>query len=190
MVASRRPPTWRPRAPEGAWPCAGNRDAVRIDEMPTARLLAIPASHACAVAAAMLDAKHVPYQRVDLFPGLSRAWLRATGFAGGTVPALRIDGTRIQGSRAIARALDDGWPDPPLFPADPTQRRRTEEIETWGDGPLQMTARRIILRALCHSSQARAAALQGARLQFHFPGLLPGRALTVLGVRTASEPSP
>jgi glutathione S-transferase len=137
--------------------------------VPTAKLLAVPASHACAVAEAMLDAKRVPYRRVDLFPGLSRAWLRLTGFDGVTVPALRIDSTRVQGSRAIARALDDTWPDPPLFPADPAQRRRTEEIETWGDGPLQMTARRIILWALCHSSEGRAAALQGARLQFHFP---------------------
>jgi glutathione S-transferase len=168
----------------------GRPESVRIGAVPTVTLFAMPSSHACAVPAAILEAKRVRYERVDLLPGLSRAWLRLAGFDGTSVPALRIDDAHVQGSRAIARALDDGWPDPPLFPADPTQRRRTEEIETWGDGPLQMTARRIILRALCHSSQARAAALQGARLQFHFPGLLPGRALTVLGVRTASEPSP
>jgi len=137
--------------------------------MPKVKLLALPASHACAVAVAMLDAKRVPYRRVDLFPGLSRAWLRLTGFDGATVPALRIDGERIQGSCAIARALDDRWPNPPLFPADPSQRARTEEIENWGDGPLQMTARRIMLLALCHSSEGRTAALEGARLQFHFP---------------------
>jgi glutathione S-transferase len=137
--------------------------------MPTVKLLALPASHACAVATAMLEAKHVPYERVDLFPGLSRAWLRLTGFDDVTVPALRVAGDRIQGSRAIARALDERWPDPPLFPADPSQRQRVEEIETWADGPLQMTARRIMLWALCRSGEARAAALEGARLQFHFP---------------------
>ena len=137
--------------------------------MPTAKLLAIPASHASAVAAAMLDAKRVAYERVDLLPGLSRPWVRVIGFDGVTLPALRIDGARIQGSRAIARALDDRWPDPPLFPADAAERRRIEEIETWGDGPLQMTAGRIILWALCRSSEGRTAALEGARLPFPLP---------------------
>ena len=133
------------------------------------KLLAVPGSHACATAAAMLDAKRVTYRRVDLVPGLSRGWLRLTGFDGGTVPALRIDGAAIQGSRAIARALDDRWPDPPLFPTDPSERQRAEEIETWGDGPLQMTARRIVLWALSRSSEGRTAALHGAQLQFHLP---------------------
>ena len=64
-------------------------------------------------------AKSVPYERVDLFPGLSRAWLRLTGFDGVSAPALRIDGARIQGSRAIARAVDDRWPDPRCSPPTP-----------------------------------------------------------------------
>jgi len=83
------PLLWPPlRAPEGARPCAADIESVRIDEVPVVKLLAVPASHACAVAEAMLDAKRVAYRRVDLFPGLSRAWLRMTGFDGVTVPAL------------------------------------------------------------------------------------------------------
>jgi glutathione S-transferase len=133
------------------------------------RLLAAPGSHACASAEAMLVAKGVSYERVDLIPALSRLWLRATGFAGVTVPALRLDGVRVHGSRAIARALEARWPDPPLFPADPSRRPRVEEIERWGDGPLQEVARRIILWALGRSAEGRRAALDGARLQFHVP---------------------
>ena len=53
-------------------------------------LIAIPASHPCAAAEAMLLAKRVPYQRVDLIPAFSRAWLRLIGFDGVPVPALRI----------------------------------------------------------------------------------------------------
>jgi glutathione S-transferase len=132
-------------------------------------LLAIPGSHPCAAVQAMLGAKQVQYTRVDLFPALSRLWLRATGFREGTVPALRLDGARVQGTRAIARALDVAWPEPPLLPADPGARARVEEIEAWADGPLQTAARRIALWSLLRSPDAVRAALDGARLQFRFP---------------------
>jgi glutathione S-transferase len=133
------------------------------------RLLGIPGSHSCAAAAAMLDAKAVTYDRVDLFPAVSRAWLRITGFDGVTVPALRIDGARVQGSRAIARALDATWPDPPLYPSDLTLRARIEQIEAWGDGPLQDVTRRIALWTLLRSRAGVRAALSGSRLLFHVP---------------------
>jgi glutathione S-transferase len=139
------------------------------------RLLAIPASHPCAAVAAMLDAKGAVYDRVDLFPALSRVWLRLTGFPSGRVPALRLDGVRVEGSRAIARALDARWPEPPLFPAGAAACARVEEIEAWGDGPLQEVARRIILWALIHDRAAPRAALEGARLQFRIPVGLAAR---------------
>lgn len=123
----------------------------------------------------MLDRKGVAYDRVDLFPAFSRGWLRLSGFPAGTVPALRLDGARVQGSRAIARALDVRWPDPPLFPADRAACARVEEIEAWGDGPLQDVARRIILWALTHDNAGATAALEGARLQFRFPVALAAR---------------
>ena len=136
------------------------------------RLLAIPASHPCAAVEAMLRAKGVAYERVDLFPAFSRAWLRMCGFQGATVPALRIDGIRVQGSRAIARALEASWPDPPLFPADPAERARVEEIEAWADGPLQAVARHIALWSLLRSRDGVRAALGDARLQFGCPARL------------------
>src|SRR4051794_11027986 len=134
-----------------------------------ARLLAVPASHPCAAVAAMLDAKAVAYERVDLFPAWSRVWLRLVGFPAGTVPALRLDGARVQGSRAIARALDARWPEPPLFPSGAEARARVEEIEAWGDGPLQDAVRQILLWAVTHDSAGATAALEGARLQFNVP---------------------
>jgi glutathione S-transferase len=120
----------------------------------------------------MLDAKGVAYERVDLPPALSRLWLRLAGFRAGTVPALRMNGSRVQGSRAIARALDASWPDPPLYPADPEARTRIEEIEAWGDGPLQSIARRIILWTLLHSAAGLRSSSEGARLPFPLPSRL------------------
>jgi glutathione S-transferase len=42
------------------------------------------------------------------------------------VPALKLNGTKIQGSREIARELDHIQPDPPLYPADPEKRGKVE----------------------------------------------------------------
>jgi glutathione S-transferase len=120
----------------------------------------------------MLDAKRVAYDRVDLIPALSRLWLRSTGFDAGTVPALRLHSVRVQGSCAIARALDAEWPEPPLFPADPAARARVEAIEAWGDGPLQEAARLIILWAMLHSRDGMLASLEGARLRLPLPAVL------------------
>jgi len=117
----------------------------------------------------MLDAKGVAYERVDLLVPLSRIWLRLTGFGAGTVPALRLDGARVQGSLAIARALDARWPEPPLFPSEPAARARVEEIEAWGDGPLQSVARRIILWTLLHSPDGVRAASKDAKLRLQPP---------------------
>ena len=117
----------------------------------------------------MLDAKGVVYERVDLIPAWSRIWLRLSGFRSGRAPALRLEGVRVDGSRAIARALDAHRSDPPLFPFEAEARIRVEAVEAWADGPLQEAARRIILWALLRDREALRKALVGARLQFRLP---------------------
>ena len=84
-----------------------------------ARLFTIPASHPGWTVRLMLERKGIPYSRIDLVAVLSKPILRAAGFPGVTVPAIRPDGRRTQGSRAIARELDRLVPEPPLFPDDP-----------------------------------------------------------------------
>src|SRR5947209_11157339 len=108
-----------------------------------ARLYWIPVSHPSQAARRMLELKQVDYELVNVLPMTQRLHLRLAGFSRGTVPALKLDGRRVQGSREIARVLDESWPDPPLFPADPEQRRRVEEAERWGEEQLQPVARRI-----------------------------------------------
>ena len=109
----------------------------------SATLYAVHTSHPAHAARLMLEHKGIEHQVVNLVPGAHAAAVRALGFRGGTVPALRLDGRRIQGTRAISRALDGAQPEPPLFPADPQERIRVEQAELWGDDILQPVPRRI-----------------------------------------------
>ncbi|HET6829848.1 MAG TPA: glutathione S-transferase N-terminal domain-containing protein [Solirubrobacterales bacterium] len=129
-----------------------------------ARLFTIPASHPGWTARLMLEHKGIPYSRVDLVAVISKPILRALGFKAATVPALIVDGRRIQGSRAIARELDLIAPDPPLFPADLADRAKVEEAEAWGDEVLQGIARRLVWNLLSKDRGPIVTYLAGARL--------------------------
>jgi glutathione S-transferase len=109
-----------------------------------ARLYVIPGSHPSYAAALMLDHKGIAFKRKDLMPVVSKGVLRAVGFPGVTVPALKIDGDKVQGSRQIARELERLRPEPPLFPADPTKRAKVEEAERFGDEELQHPIRQLL----------------------------------------------
>ncbi len=109
-----------------------------------ARLFVIPASHPATTAALMLAYKGIDYKRTDLMPVVSKGVLRAAGFPRVTVPALKIEGQKVQGSREIARELDRIQPDPPLFPADPDRRAAVEDAERFGDEELQHPIRQLL----------------------------------------------
>ncbi|MDP9228531.1 MAG: glutathione S-transferase N-terminal domain-containing protein [Actinomycetota bacterium] len=132
--------------------------------MAAAKLYVIPGSHPAQAARLMLELKGIPYRRVDLIPVVSKAIVRAHGFPGVTVPALKIDGRKVQGSKQIARELERIQPQPPLFPDDPEQRAVVEQAERFGDEVLQPIARRIIWWALKRNRAPMATYSQGARL--------------------------
>ena len=104
----------------------------------------------------MLERKGIDHDVIWLLPGLWPALLRTRGFRGGTVPALKLDGRKIQNSRAISRALEEAKPDPPLFPADPERRLAVEEAERWGEEELQPMPRRILRWLAVHHPSVRA----------------------------------
>jgi glutathione S-transferase len=128
-----------------------------------ATLFGLPASHPALAGELMLRYKGIEYRRVDFFPALHRALLKAMGFPGITVPAIRLSGARLQGTTNISRALDALVPSPPLFPADPERRRAVEEAEAWGEEVLQPVPRRIVWNALKHDRSTLATYLEGAR---------------------------
>jgi len=128
------------------------------------RLYTIPGSHPGAAVQLMLRHKGIPFKRTDLFPVISRLVVRALRFPGPTVPALKVDGRRIQGSCEISRELDRLRPEPPLFPADPEKRAAVEEVERFGDEELQHPIRQIIWWAFQQNSSPLRSYSEGARL--------------------------
>jgi glutathione S-transferase len=148
------------------------------------RLYTLPASHPGTAAKRMLEHKGIPYTRVDLLPGVSRAALRLLRFPGNTVPAVVIDGRRVQGSRKIAQELERLHPNPPLFPADADHRAAVLEVERWGDEELQATLRTIMLWAAARVPEARLSYLEEARIGLpHGVAAKTGGPLVALAVR-------
>lgn len=93
----------------------------------------------------MLRHKGIRYRRVNVIWFRAGRSLPAKGFPGRTAPALLLNGQPVQTNRAIARALDEVVPDPPLFPADPVERWHVEAAESFGDEVLQHATRRMFL---------------------------------------------
>jgi glutathione S-transferase len=98
-----------------------------------------------------LDHKRIPHVRRVANPGdhvkIAR---RLTG--GRTFPVLELDGEAIGDSTAIIAALERRRPDPPLYPADPEQRRRALELEEFFDEQLGPYERQLLLHHLLPDS--------------------------------------
>lgn len=91
-----------------------------------------------------LDFKGVPHKRRAPLPMIGTvpaAWVmtRRTTF-----PVLRLDGRAIGDSTQIIAALEERYPDPPLYPADPAERARALELEDFFDEELAPHLRRYV----------------------------------------------
>lgn len=134
-----------------------------------ATLFGIPSSHPVLAGQLMLEHKAVDYRRIDLVSGAHRPILRALGFPGKTVPAVRLDGARVQGTTEIALALDALVPERPLFPRDSDRRREVEQAEAWGNEVLQPVPRRLVWNGLGHDRSELATYLEDAKLGIPIP---------------------
>ena len=113
-------------------------------------------SHAVLASRMALELTGIGFAASDLLPGLHGITIRAKGFPAWTVPALEIDGRKIQGTRAIAGEIDRLAPGSGLFPADRTSRRVIQEAERFGHDELQPLARRVFRWAGAHDNAVRA----------------------------------
>ena len=159
-----------PRASAGAEPPSTPSGPMKV------RLFTIPGSHPGVSVQRMLEHKRIPYKRTDLLPVVSWVVLRALRFPGVRVPAIKIDGRRVQGSIEITRELERIEPQPPLFPADPDRRSAVEEAERFGDEELQNTIRQILMWSLRKKTAPLRSYLEGAKI-----GLPHGIAVKMAG---------
>jgi glutathione S-transferase len=117
--------------------------------MQTARLWHLPLSPYSEKVRWALDYKGVPHSRRAGVPGLhipvALALTRGTHW---TMPVMQLDGRQIGDSTAIIAALEQQYPDPPLYPADPAERHRALELEDWFDEQLGPAVRRFSLHAM------------------------------------------
>jgi len=132
--------------------------------MSEATLYTLPGSHPGFTTALMLDYKGIDFKRVDLMPVISKVVLRALRFKGVTVPAVMINGERLQGSVEIARGLDRLVPEPPLLPSDPAKREKVLEAERFGDEELQQPVRQILWWLLKRDRNAMHSYIENAKL--------------------------
>src|SRR5207237_6707565 len=89
-----------------------------------------------------LDHKRVPHVRRAAVPGLHRDTAR--GLSGGsTFPVLVLDGEAISDSTRIIAALEERYPEPPLYSAEPEARRRALALEDHFDEELGLYTRRL-----------------------------------------------
>jgi glutathione S-transferase len=127
------------------------------------KLYGFTGSNAVYTGQLMLEHKGLDYEFVKLPPAAHAPMMLMLGFDTMGVPALKVDGVRVQGTRWIARALDEMYPDKPLFPADPEARRVVEYAERWGE-ELQNATRRIFYCASRRDRKAFMSVLGAGRV--------------------------
>jgi glutathione S-transferase len=96
-----------------------------------------------------LDYKGVEHERRTPPPGLHiPVVLWVTRGRGYTLPTIEIDGRRLSDSTAIIAALEERYPEPPLYPSDPDERRRALALEDWFDEEVAPYTRRLVFHEL------------------------------------------
>jgi glutathione S-transferase len=115
-----------------------------------AKLYSLTLSHPSRAAQLMLELKGIDHVVVELLPGTHPVRLRAAGFPAGTVPALTLDGERVQGSLRISRFIEELVPEPTLF-----GDREVEQAEIWGEEVLQPIPRRVFRWGTARSPELR-----------------------------------
>jgi glutathione S-transferase len=114
--------------------------------MDTPLLWHIPLSHYSEKVRWALDYKGIAHRRRVLGPDyLIRAW-RATGQ--GKLPILWLDGRAIADSTRIIAALEERYPEPPLYPRDTAERQRALALEDDFDEMLGPAVRAVIMTPL------------------------------------------
>ncbi|MEL7143596.1 MAG: glutathione S-transferase family protein [Cyanobacteria bacterium J06643_4] len=104
------------------------------------------ASHYSEKVRLILDYKQLPYKTIEVSPGIGQIELyRLSGQR--QVPVLKDGAEVVPDSTAIARYLEEKYPERPVIPADPKQRGLCLMMEAWADESIGLNARKAMIGA-------------------------------------------
>ncbi|HEY5816744.1 MAG TPA: glutathione S-transferase family protein [Solirubrobacterales bacterium] len=159
------------------------------NRLPT--LWQIDVSHYSEKARWALAWKGVEHRRHSPVPGAHMPvalWL--TRGASYTFPILSIDGRRVADSTEIIAVLERLYPEPPLYPTDPEERRRALELEDFFDEELGPQIRQLAWYELGRDREGfqalMAEAAPGPMKKLPVAGAAYGRVFTRLRFRAGS----
>jgi glutathione S-transferase len=141
------------------------------DSLPT--LWQIEISHFSEKARWALAYKGVEHRRRSPLPGAHipvALWL--TRGEQTTFPILTLDGRNIGDSSAIVEALERRFPEPPLYPADPEQRRQALVLEEFFDEEVGPHVRHLAFHEMREDPDRLRAIAEGT-VPAAVPGALP-----------------
>jgi glutathione S-transferase len=128
-----------------------------------ARLYVVHGSHPCATVEKAFALKGLPYKKIELVASTQPLVMKLL-FGGRTVPGVKFDdGAKVQGSRAILRALEDRVPEPKLYDGPPGASAILA-AEEWGDEVFQSIPRRLLWPAFAKHRDAMYAFQEGQRM--------------------------
>ena len=122
-----------------------------------------------------LDWKRVPHRRETYLPGPHAPQIKRLSGQNAT-PVLCLDGRVIAGSAAILDALEECFPERPLYPADPVLRARALAIQRDFDAEVGVAARTAVFSVLLEEPDylcAHFAAHKSAPLRALYRATLP-----------------
>lgn len=137
----------------------------------------------------ILDYKQLPYQTVDVTPGVGQIDLfRLSGQR--KAPVLKDETVVIPDSTAIARYLDETYPERPVIPTDPRQQGLCLALEDWADESLGIQGRKAMVGAFSQHPNFRKSLLPTSTpdLVKDLVGAVPGDMLSLLGTGVGFGP--
>jgi glutathione S-transferase len=146
-------------------------------------------SHYCEKVRLILDYKGLEYRKIEVTPGVGQLDLfRMSGQR--QVPVLKDGNQIIADSTAIAKYLDQHYPDRPLLPEDPKQRGLCLLMEEWADQSLGLNSRVALLNAVSRDGAFRSALLPITTPEpiKYLVGAFPNDVLKVLGAGVGLTP--
>lgn len=141
------------------------------------------ASHYSEKVRLVLDYKQLPYTTIEITPGLGQIELyRMSGQR--QVPVLKDGNEVIPDSTAIARYLDEKYPERPVIPIDAKSKGLCLMMEAWADESIGLNARKAMIGAFNQHPNFRTALLPVSTPDALKTAVsaVPGDMLSLLGI--------